>query len=79
MSQQEHSKNEPTSPLPGWSRPKPEVLAESTWWPAALALGATFIAWGLVTSLIVMGIGLVLFAVSLAGWIGDIRHEHKEP
>ena len=77
MSAEHHSLHE--TPLrPGWSRPKPEVLAGPTWWPALLALGATFIAWGLVTSFIVLIIGLATFAVSLGGWIGDMRHEHKE-
>ena len=75
---QEHQSSHETSLPPGWSRPKPEELAVPTWWPALLALGATFIAWGLVTSFIVWIIGLVTFAVSLAGWIGEIRHEHKE-
>lgn len=60
-----------------WNRPKPEVLAEPTWYPAALALGATLLVWGLVTSLIIMGIGVGVFALALAGWIQAIRHEHK--
>jgi hypothetical protein len=63
---------------PGWSRPKPEELAEPTWWPAFLALGATFIVWGLFASFIILTIGLITFAVSLTGWIGDIRHEQRE-
>ena len=61
-----------------WSSPKPEVLAEPTWWPAALAFGSTLLAWGLVTSFIIAFIGLVVFAVSLTGWIRDIRHEQAE-
>ena len=43
-----------------------------------LALGATLIDWGLITSFIVLIIGLITFAVSLAGWIGDLRHGHNE-
>jgi hypothetical protein len=42
-----------------------------------MALGITFFAWGLVTSPIVIGMGFVLFIVSLAGWIGEIRHERR--
>ena len=61
-----------------WSSPKPEVLAEPTWWPAALAFGSTLLAWGLVTSFIIALIGLAVFAVSLAGWIRDIRHEQTD-
>lgn len=61
-----------------WSRPKPEVLARPTWWPAALALGSTLVAWGLVTSLIIAGIGIAVFGWSLAGWIHEIRHENEQ-
>lgn len=68
----------PSDLPPGWNRPKPEIMTHSTWWPAFLSLGVTFIAWGFVTSFFVLIIGLITFAVSLAGWIGDIRHEHRE-
>ena len=74
---------EPSHPTPSpspqdWSHPKPEVIAKPSWWPAALAMGATLFFWGLVTSLFVLIAGLVAFAISLAGWIGEIRHEHTE-
>ncbi len=55
----------------------PEKPPEPTLWPAALALGVTLLAWGLITSLILVGVGLALLAISLAGWIGEIRHEHR--
>jgi len=74
---QEHISSRETHLPPGWTAPKPEVLAAPTWWPALLALGATFVAWGLVTSFLVLILGLLTFAVSLAGWIKDIRHEHN--
>jgi hypothetical protein len=61
-----------------WNAPKPDVLAKPTWWPAALAFGITLIAWGLITSAIVLAMGLVVVIVSLAGWIGDICHERKQ-
>jgi hypothetical protein len=41
-----------------------------------MALGITLFAWGLVTSPVVLGVGLTLAAFALAGWIGEIRHEH---
>ena len=75
---QEQLPSQETVLRPGWTRPKPEVLPAHTWWPAFLALGATLIAWGLITSFIVLIIGLITFAVSLAGWIGDLRHGHNE-
>jgi hypothetical protein len=59
----------------GWNKPKPDLIPRSTAWPAALALGVTLLAWGLITSPVVLGVGVALFVVSLAGWIGEIRHE----
>jgi hypothetical protein len=41
-----------------------------------LALAITFLAWGLVTSLLISAVGAALFAVALAGWIGELRHGH---
>jgi hypothetical protein len=60
---------------PGWTVPHPEVLPKPTFWPAALAFAITFLLWGIVTSPIITVVGGILFGVSLAGWIGDIRHE----
>lgn len=59
----------------GWNKAKPEHIPSPTVWPAALALGITFLAWGLITSPIVLGMGLVLFTVSLWGWTREMRHE----
>jgi hypothetical protein len=53
-------------------------LPEPGVWPVTLALGITFLVWGLVTSLIITGVGVALFAVALAGWIRDIRHERNQ-
>jgi hypothetical protein len=61
---------------PGWHVPEHLELPEPTYWPAVLAFGITLFAWGLMTSLIIVGIGLLVFAVALAGWIGDLRHGH---
>ncbi len=67
---------EPSEQRKGWNKPKPDAIPRSTAWPAAMALGVTLLAWGLITSPVVLGVGVALFAVSLAGWIGEIRHEH---
>ena len=58
----------------GWGTPKPAVIPPPTAWPSALALAIVLVAWGLLTSLTMLGAGVILFAVSLAGWIGDLRH-----
>ncbi|HEY3860450.1 MAG TPA: hypothetical protein VGO59_01075 [Verrucomicrobiae bacterium] len=61
-----------------WNTPKPEKPARPTWWPAGVAFGVTFIAWGLITSFIVLTVGLIAFVWSLAGWIGEINHERRD-
>lgn len=60
---------------PGWSVPKPELIPKPTAWPPAMALGIMLLGWGIITSPVLLGIGFTLFAVSLWGWVGDIRHE----
>jgi len=68
------AKHEPV-PIPaGWAEPKPAEIPQPTYWPVVMSVGITFIFWGIVTSLIVSGVGIILFGIALAGWIGDIRH-----
>ncbi|MFN2275762.1 MAG: hypothetical protein ACK2TX_13060 [Anaerolineales bacterium] len=59
----------------GWSQPKPEVLPRPTYWPVTLALGITFLFWGLVASPAITIIGLALSGIALAGWIGELLRE----
>jgi hypothetical protein len=75
----EISKPAPSEPQSEWTVLPPKKLPEPTVWPAMLALAITFLVWGLVTSLIITGIGLALFATAMAGWIRDIRHERNQP
>lgn len=58
---------------PGWHAPLPESLPKPTVWPAVLALGACFLAWGILSSWLVSAAGGVLFAAGCAGWIADLR------
>lgn len=60
---------------PGWKKPLPERLARPTYWPAALALGATMALLGPVTLMAVTVVGVCVGAVALAGWIGEIVNE----
>lgn len=60
-----------------WYKPKPEFLAEPTYWPLVLAVGITLTAWGAVTSIFLSILGLGMTAVSLVNWIGDIRREQE--
>ena len=71
---------------PGWHRPLPERLPKAGYWPVIMALGITFMLWGLAvgfneivsTIIILVLIGLILFSLALAGWIGDLRDERKD-
>ena len=69
-----HGHGEEVELRPGWSRPKPEHVPHPTYWPAVLALGVTFLVWGLITSYVISAVGLVLFALALGGWIWEMRH-----
>ena len=40
------------------------------------AFGVVLLAWGIVTTLAITVIGLVLLALGLGGWIGELRHGH---
>ncbi len=54
------------------------ALPHPTYFPAGMAMGVTFFFWGLITSWVIVAVGLGLFIAALAGWITDIRHERKD-
>ena len=58
-----------------WSDARPAHIPRPTFTPAGLAFGITLLMWGLVTSPILISVGLAVFIVSLFGWIGELRHE----
>ena len=66
---------QPDTPPPVWHKARPEHLPKPTYWPLLLALGLTFMLWGLLTSWIIGAAGLLLFGIALAGWINILRHE----
>jgi hypothetical protein len=59
----------------GWGKPRPEVIPRATFAPAAMAFGLTLFFWGLVTSPVVLGVGLLVVLAALIGWVREIRHE----
>ena len=61
----------------GWQRLPDEPLPHPTYFPAGLAMGVTFMFWGLISNWVGLLVGVALFAAALAGWITEIRHEHK--
>ncbi|MEY2496569.1 MAG: hypothetical protein QOD12_125 [Verrucomicrobiota bacterium] len=62
---------------PEWEQLPAEHLPRPTYFPAGLAMGIAFLFWGLITSWVVLVVGLSLFITSLAGWISEIRYERK--
>lgn len=62
---------------PGWEPLPSETLPRPTFFPAGVAMGTTFIFWGLITSWVILVVGIGLFAASLAGWIYEILRERS--
>ena len=54
---------------------EPEHIPAPTVWPATMALGVTFIAFGVVTTWIMSIPGWILLFFSTAGWIEDMRND----
>lgn len=58
----------------GWSSPLPEKLPPPTYAPVFVALGITFLLFGVVSSYIFSAAGAILIAASMAKWIGELMH-----
>jgi hypothetical protein len=58
----------------GWSTPLPEKNPEPTYAPAFLALAITFLLFGVLSSYVFSAAGLVLMAVSISKWVGELLH-----
>jgi hypothetical protein len=72
---EEDYKNIEIKPDEDWEKAKPQILPRPTYWPFFLAMGLTFIFWGLLTTWVILLAGLLIFTIALAGWINQIRHE----
>jgi len=44
-------------------------------WPFVLGAGVSLVAFGVVASVLFCGVGAILFAIGLAGWIEELRRE----
>ena len=58
-----------------WPKARPERLPRPTYWPFFLAMGLTFIFWGLLTTWLILVSGVLIFIVALLGWINALRNE----
>lgn len=70
----EHNPDLETREYPG-SPADPEVLPVSTYWPLVMAFGLLLFLWGIISSLIVLAVGVVIMAAALTGWIIEISYE----
>ena len=61
-----------------WKKAKPPKLPRPTYWPFFLAMGLTFLAWGLLVGWMISVTGLVVMMIALAGWITELRHESRQ-
>ncbi|MGH2461444.1 MAG: hypothetical protein ACRDIY_21520 [Chloroflexota bacterium] len=59
--------HQPDEPAPTIHLPRP------TAWPAVMAAGITMVMAGIITSVFFSLVGIVVFAIALAGWIGELR------
>ena len=50
-----------------------EDTIERSMWPMVLSGGVTLIAFGMVTSYVFSVVGVVVLAVGLFGWMGELR------
>jgi hypothetical protein len=71
------SDSQPPAPGPEWSTPLPASIPRPTFWPAALAYGITFLMWGIVTSMVLVVVGGLVFVAAIVGWIGELRLEQR--
>jgi hypothetical protein len=67
------STNLPDTNSEWWMLPV-EELPHPTYWPITMSLGIVFAFWGIVTSFIISGVGIILFIIALIGWLGDLRN-----
>jgi len=59
-----------------WIEPRPQNIPRPTYSPAVLALAIVCLLWGMVTTYLISLLGAIFFILGLAGWIGELRHEH---
>lgn len=70
--------NSPQSPGGGsgqWVAPLPEKIPLPTYAPAFLALGITFLLFGVVSMYVFSWAGLALIIWSISKWVGELLHD----
>jgi hypothetical protein len=79
MASEQQSKSSATHDTQEWVEPLPEKVPDATFAPAFLALGITFLLFGIVSSYVFSAAGLVLMVWSISKWIGElVRGDRSE-
>ena len=60
----------------GWTQLPPEPPMRPTYWPAVMAIAVAALLWGLISSVLISGAGVILMGLATAGWIMELRHGH---
>ena len=60
-----------------WHPALPEHLPRQTYVPCAVAGGLCLLFWGFITSPIIIGAGLGLMGLGIAGWIEELEIEGR--
>ena len=60
------------------SPPRPLNIPPPTFWPFITAMGTAICFWGAVLNLLVVGVGICVFVIGMAGLVGDWVREHNE-
>lgn len=63
--------------MPEPYRGRPHHVPPPTYWPFFLALGVVLLFWGILTTWFISGMGAVVFAVALGGWISDLLKAYE--
>jgi len=58
-----------------WQEPREMLIPRPTAWPLLTAFGITFILLGLVTVWLVVVAGVIMFATSIVGWMGEMLRD----
>jgi hypothetical protein len=48
-----------------------------TFWPISLAMSIIFILWGIISTWVISMVGLILFGISVRGWVMDLLNEQQ--
>ncbi len=58
-----------------WQEPRDMLIPRPTTWPLLTGFAITFVLLGLITVWLVEVAGVILFAISIVGWMGEMLRD----